>query len=229
MIEVLSRCRSSGTTYFLAVHIMEKYLKYGPQGHAGERIHLIGIVSMFIASKYEDVNAISLKLLHKGIAHEKYDENELINMEIDILTILNFDLKHTMSCDFLGYVCALIEPPIIISRTAEIILILNKLEYNNSYMPCEEAVVALYIAARNLNQRNLANKVLKVAEFNEEEIEIYIISMQNYIDMCKIKPPKFKSPMRELGFSFANAEDPCFFKFSDPQLESFKIKLMTVF
>jgi Cyclin, N-terminal domain len=225
MVEVLTRCGCSGLTFFLAVNIMERYLKHGPKGLTSSSIHLIGVVSMFIASKYQDVQAIGLKLLYEGIAHKKYTEQELLKMEINILIALKFELKNTLSCDFLGYLCSLLNPPIVASRTAEIILILNRLDYNNCYSPCEEAAAALFISAKSLGMNTLASSLLEICGFCKEEIEMCIISMQNYIIGYKIKPPRFKSCMRELGFSFATMDSNRFFKFHDCNLESSQYNL----
>ena len=229
MIEVLTKCKSSATTFFLAVHIMDKYLKFGPKGLPAGNILLIGLIAMELASKFEDVDAISIELLEKRIAHGKYSDVELKKMEIEMLIVLNFDLKVTFCCDFLGFLSSVLSPPLVINRTAEIILILNTFDYNNYYSPCEEAAAALYIAAQSLNQSELANQIFKVSDVTDEDMEIAVISMKNHIYQYKIKPPKFKNPMRELGFSFECPESPKFFKFDDPELESCQLQLMNKF
>lgn len=229
MIEVLTKCHCSGTTFFLAVNLMERFLKFGPQGYQGEKIHILGLVSMYIASKFEDIQAIDLTLLEKGIAHGKYSAKELKKVEIDILVALKFDLKITMGCDFLGFLCAILQPPAIITRTAEIILILNKLEYNTYYLPCEEAVAALYISSQSLNQPALAETIFKLSDFSEEDLEMTIISMRNYIYGFKLRPHKLKAVTRELGFAFAGIEENCFFQFKDIGLAESQVKLMSGF
>ena len=229
MTEVLTRCNCSGTTFFLSVHLMEKYLKFGPQGLSADKLHLVGLISMFIASKFEDIEAITLALLQKGICHGKYTEVQLKNMEIEMLIVLKFELKVTLSCDFLGYLAAALDPPAVVKRTAEIILILNKLEYNNYYLPCEEATAALLIAAQSLKQSGLVEDILRVSDYCEEELEISVISMRNLIYEYKLKPPRTKAAMRELGFSFASVELGCFFRFADGSLQASQEQLMSLF
>jgi len=83
MIEVLSAFKSSNQTFFLSVQIMDRYFdaltklsesKDKDINHYGlelNELHLIGIVSMFIASKYEDVYPLLMKTVVRKIAHGK--------------------------------------------------------------------------------------------------------------------------------------------------------------
>ena len=68
MLEVFDYFNESSTihTYFLAVQIMDTFLKnYEPKKPQfkiqREDIHLIGIASMFLATKYQDIEAIPLR------------------------------------------------------------------------------------------------------------------------------------------------------------------------
>ena len=51
---------------------------------------MIGIVSMFIASKYEDVIPILMKTLLNKIGHNKFDRKAIEEKEIEILQALSF-------------------------------------------------------------------------------------------------------------------------------------------
>ena len=47
--------------------------------------HLVGLISIFIASKYEDVKPIYLKKLLLKVAHNKFTQDEVIEAEGVIL------------------------------------------------------------------------------------------------------------------------------------------------
>lgn len=44
-------------------------------------LHIIGVVSMWMASKYEEIYPLRLKTLESKIAHGKISQSELKNME----------------------------------------------------------------------------------------------------------------------------------------------------
>lgn len=73
MIEVLSVYQSSNETFYLGIKIMDLYI-HKAQNLKSSNIHLIGMTSMFIASKYEDVYPISLNIFVKKIGHNQFSQ-----------------------------------------------------------------------------------------------------------------------------------------------------------
>ena len=72
MIEVCTSFKCAPRTYFLAVTIMDKYLITSLQNgivRENSEIHLMGVVSMYLASKYEDVYPLHSKIISEKIAH----------------------------------------------------------------------------------------------------------------------------------------------------------------
>lgn len=49
-------------------------------------LYLLGITSLFIASKFEEVEAISISMIVREIGHNQYTEKEVLQMEKKILT-----------------------------------------------------------------------------------------------------------------------------------------------
>lgn len=60
---------------------------------------------MFIASKYEDIYPLKLKVVFDKIAHWKIDEQSIINMEMEILQNLDFQARQPTILDFLSIFC----------------------------------------------------------------------------------------------------------------------------
>lgn len=74
MVEVLAVYKSEDDTLFLAVHIMDLFIDKFITAIRTEEIHLIGITSMFIASKFEDVIPIRMNSVVGKIAHNMFSE-----------------------------------------------------------------------------------------------------------------------------------------------------------
>jgi hypothetical protein len=95
--------QSGPRTVLLAVMIMDQFLgekKYVEPSH--DLIHLIGIVAMFIASKFEDVNNIRLKIFQKKISHDRFSKETIVAWERETLTTLGFRLPTITPLDCVG-------------------------------------------------------------------------------------------------------------------------------
>jgi hypothetical protein len=90
MIEVLSTFKCSDKTFFLSVNIMDRYFKCKQRELFNDDLHMIGIVSMFIASKYEDVLPLLMKTVVSKIGHNKFPLKDIELCEIEILKKLSF-------------------------------------------------------------------------------------------------------------------------------------------
>ncbi|KAL4427084.1 hypothetical protein ABPG74_004494 [Tetrahymena malaccensis] len=93
MIEVLKAYNFSESTFSLSVSIMDKYFAKVERTLKVEELHSIGVVSMFIASKYEEIVPFSLQKIYEKIAHEKISIQQLKQTEADILNTLNFNIS----------------------------------------------------------------------------------------------------------------------------------------
>lgn len=90
MIEVLNLSKQKEETVFRAFHIMDMYFARARSPLCVDRLHLIGSVCMFIASKQEETSPISLDSLLKTICREKFSKEEILATELEILTVIEF-------------------------------------------------------------------------------------------------------------------------------------------
>jgi hypothetical protein len=72
MIEVLSSYKMSEESFFKSIFIMDSYLKKSKAKLEVKDLHLIGISSMFLASKYEEIHPLKLDVLFDKIARKKF-------------------------------------------------------------------------------------------------------------------------------------------------------------
>ena len=90
----------SNETLFMSVNIMDRYIS--KKKITLNNYQLVAISSYLIASKYEDTNTPSINDLIY-ISKDIYTHNDIINMEIDILSTLNFDIFSVSSYQFYSF------------------------------------------------------------------------------------------------------------------------------
>lgn len=56
---------------------------------------------MFIASKYEDIYPLKMKMVFEKIAHKKLSIEKIKSLEMDILKVINYRISAPTSLDFL--------------------------------------------------------------------------------------------------------------------------------
>ena len=105
MIEVCTSFRCCERTWFLAVSIFDSYLHNmkGKKVLKNSDVHSIGIVSMYLASKYEDVYPINSLIAHEKISHKAISQKDILKYEEEFLMLLNFQLDSVTSFDFHQY------------------------------------------------------------------------------------------------------------------------------
>ena len=98
LIEVHFKFRMVNETLFICINIIDRYLS---QKNINRKyLQLLGITSLFIASKYEEIYAPSAKDLIY-MTDNAYKIEEMIKMENEILCVLKFDLTFPTSLRFL--------------------------------------------------------------------------------------------------------------------------------
>jgi hypothetical protein len=72
MVEVLGVFKSDDQTFFLTVHIMDYYIYKTNSIIKSDDIHILGIVCMYIASKFEDVIPLRMDTVINKIGHNQF-------------------------------------------------------------------------------------------------------------------------------------------------------------
>jgi len=105
MIEVLSNYHCDEATYFESINLMDRYFKecdIRKQILQPSELHLIGVTSMFIASKYQDIYPLRLKIVQDKIAHNKLTCQEIKDKEEEITRYLNYNIGLPTMWDFIN-------------------------------------------------------------------------------------------------------------------------------
>ena len=64
---------------------MDRYFKNKPEVSQVSELHIIGVTCMFVASKYEDIYPLKMKMVYEKIGHQKIAIEEIKALELDIL------------------------------------------------------------------------------------------------------------------------------------------------
>lgn len=92
MVEVLTTFKNSEQSLYLAVNLMDRYFKETSETFSGSELHIAGIVSMFIATKYEDVIPLLMKTVVNKISHNKFNVDQIEEKELQVLKTLGFKI-----------------------------------------------------------------------------------------------------------------------------------------
>lgn len=101
MIEVLTNFKCDDSAFFLAVSLMDRYFKGKQERIPITDLHATGVCSMFIASKYEDIIPLKMKVIYEKIAHKKLPQEKIKALEMEILKTIKYRIPAPTSIDFL--------------------------------------------------------------------------------------------------------------------------------
>lgn len=93
MVEVMEVFKCPNETFFLAVSIMDRYFFHSKRSLKLEDLHISGVICMFIASKYSEVEHLSLDLVYQKVVHKKISKTLLKKKEMEILKTLKFNIS----------------------------------------------------------------------------------------------------------------------------------------
>ena len=63
-------------------------------------VHLVGITSIYLASKVEDVYPIPSSIMSEKIAHGVISKEQILTKEIEFLKMFNFEVNFTTHNEF---------------------------------------------------------------------------------------------------------------------------------
>jgi hypothetical protein len=101
MVEVLTTFKNSDQTFFLAINLMDRSFKQSTASLPSSELHLAGVVSMFIASKYEDIVPLLMRTVVNKIGHNKFTVRQIEEKELDLLKIIEYKVGAPTVKEFL--------------------------------------------------------------------------------------------------------------------------------
>lgn len=92
MLEVLHVLNQSDFVFLRSVSLLDQYFKRTKKVIDVTDLHLNGMVCMFIASKYEEIEPIKIRELIDEVGHFIFSKEDIQNKELDILKTLQFQV-----------------------------------------------------------------------------------------------------------------------------------------
>ncbi|KAJ6846635.1 cyclin-A2-1-like [Iris pallida] len=208
LVEVSDEYKLVPDTLYLTVNIIDRYLSQNPIER--QKLQLLGITCMMIASKYEEIIAPRVEEFC-FITDNTYSKEEVLKMEIQVLNILGYQLSVPTVKTFLrrfiraaqsSYKVAL-QP---LAHLANYLAELTLIEYNFlKFLPSVIAASAVFLARWTLEQSGHPwNQTLEhYTSYKASDLKVAVHAMQDLqmnSNKCplnaireKYKLPKFES------------------------------------
>ena len=144
LIEVHTRFHLLPETLFLAVNIIDRFLS--EKVVQLDRLQLVGITAMFIASKYEEVLSPHIANF-RHVADDGFSESEILSAERFILTTLNYDLSYPNPMNFLRRISKADNYDIQSRTIGKYLMEISLLDHRfMAYRPSHVAAGAMYLS-----------------------------------------------------------------------------------
>lgn len=179
LIEVHTRFHLLPETLFLAINIIDRFLS--EKVVQLDRVQLVGITAMFIASKYEEVLSPHVGNF-KHVADNGFTESEILSAERFILSTLEYDLSYPNPMNFLRRISKADNYDIQTRTVAKYLLEISVVDRRfMSYRPSHVAAAAMYLARLILDRGDWDATLSFYAGYNEEEITPVLNLMVDYL------------------------------------------------
>jgi len=144
LLEVHTRFHLLPETFYLTVNIIDRFLSC--KVVQLERLQLVGITAMFIASKYEEVLSPHVGNF-RHVADDGFSEQEILSAERYILATLNYDLSFPNPMHFMRRISKADNYDIQTRTLAKYLLEITLLDHRFlAFRPSVNAAASMYLA-----------------------------------------------------------------------------------
>ncbi|KAJ6017633.1 G2/mitotic-specific cyclin [Penicillium sp. IBT 35674x] len=179
LIEVHTRFRLLPETLFLAVNIIDRFLS--EEQVALDRLQLVGVTAMFIASKYEEVLSPHVANF-SHVADETFSDKEILDAERHILQTLNYNMSYPNPMNFLRRISKADNYDIQTRTLGKYLMEISLLDHRFMCYPQSQIGAAAMYLARLILERGAWDATLAhYAGYTEEEIDPVFRLMIDYL------------------------------------------------
>ena len=179
LLEVHTRFRLLPETLFLAVNIIDRFLS--AKIVQLDRLQLVGVTAMFIASKYEEVLSPHVQNF-RHVADDGFTEEEILSAERFVLAALNYDLSYPNPMNFLRRISKADNYDIQTRTLGKYLLEIGCLDHRFlAHPPSQVAAAAMYLARLVLERGPWDATLTHYAGYTEEEIQPVLQLMIDYL------------------------------------------------
>ncbi|KAF2202707.1 A/B/D/E cyclin [Delitschia confertaspora ATCC 74209] len=190
LLEVHTRFRLLPETLFLAVNIIDRFLS--TKIVQLDRLQLVGVTAMFIASKYEEVLSPHVQNF-RHVADDGFTEEEILSAERFVLAALNYDLSYPNPMNFLRRISKADNYDIQTRTLGKYLLEISCLDHRFiGHPPSQVAAAAMYLARLVLERGEWDATIAHYAGYTEEEIQPVLQLMIDYLSSPVVHEAFFK-------------------------------------
>ncbi|KAL1996601.1 hypothetical protein VTN49DRAFT_7466 [Thermomyces lanuginosus] len=179
LIEVHTRFRLLPETLFLAVNLIDRFLS--TEVVAVNRLQLVGVTAMFIASKYEEV--LSPHVVNfSNVSDGTFSEREILEAERHVLAALEYNLSYPNPMNFLRRISKADNFDIATRTLGKYLIEISLVDHRfMPYYPSLVAAAAMYLARLILHRGPWDELLTRYAGYTEEEILPVVRLMIDYL------------------------------------------------
>ncbi|KAK2755910.1 G2/mitotic-specific cyclin [Arachnomyces sp. PD_36] len=179
LIEVHTRFRLLPETLFLAVNIIDRFLS--AEVVALDRLQLVGVTAMFIASKYEEVLSPHVANF-SHVADETFSDKEILDAERHVLAVLDYNLSYPNPMNFLRRISKADNYDVETRTLGKYLMEISLLDHRFMAFPQSRiAATAMYLARMILGRGHWDATLAHYAGYTEEEILPVFDLMVDYL------------------------------------------------
>ncbi|OKL60168.1 G2/mitotic-specific cyclin-B [Talaromyces atroroseus] len=179
LIEVHASFRLLPETLFLAVNIIDRFLS--AEIVSLDRLQLVGVTAMFIASKYEEVLSPHVANFSQ-VADETFSDKEILDAERHVLATLNYNMSYPNPMNFLRRISKADNYDIQTRTLGKYLMEISLLDHRfMSYKQSHIAAAAMYLARLILERSSWDATLAHYSGYMEDEIQPVFQLMVDYL------------------------------------------------
>jgi len=198
LVDVHMRFKLLDETLFLTINLVDRYLE--KEDVSRQKLQLVGVTAMLIASKYEEIYAPETKDF-VYVTDRAYSKEEILEMEGKMLAAFEFKLTTTSAFRFLERYANVHGLDERTYALAKYLTELSLLEYRIlKYTPSNIAASALYLACKILKKTAWNECLERNAKYTEQEVRPCAK------DLCVLLQNAPKTSLQALRKKFSQAK-----------------------
>jgi hypothetical protein len=179
LVEVHTRFHLLPETLFLTVNIIDRFLS--AKVVRLDRLQLVGVTAMFIASKYEEVLSPHVSNFQR-VTDDGFTEEEILDAERFLLSTLDYNLSYPNPMNFLRRVSKADNYDLYSRSIGKFLMEISLLDQRFiQYKPSHVAAAAMYLSRLILDRGDWDNILAFYAGYTEEELEPVVHLMVDYL------------------------------------------------
>lgn len=194
IVEVVSKAECNAQTLFLSVSILDRFLQNSRDSYKNSNLHLIGVVCMLLASKFEEIQGMDIAFMYSQVVHKKISEKEMADFEMRVFEDLKFTVLAPTELEFAEVYAESLGEGLgnVLAQTQYIATLNLHSVALSAVKPSLRAAASLFISAKEsfaLPPKQTLKKLSFMSGASEEEIErVSKVVEQHRRDFRKIYP-----------------------------------------